>query len=144
MRYAGLAGVLTFVAVFLSCGDPFSVQDVLGEWQTTSVNGTDIPGTVDVYVDGDTVRSTVTQEHWTFAAGGVCQESSVVNGASDTIEECEYQVDEEAEEITITLLSVITLSGPVEGSRITLGYRVNPGSPLNTIVLVPRPPIEAQ
>lgn len=141
MRHGTCWLTLVLAGAILSCGDPFSVQDVLGDWQTASINGTDLPGMADIYIDGDTLVQNVASEYWTFSTGGVCQESSVVNGFPDTIDDCEYLVDEEAEELAITLLSTIFLSGPVEGNRITLRYRVSAEAPENTLVLLPRPTV---
>lgn len=129
-------GLLGMAAVS-ACGDAFSVEDVLATWDTESINGQRLPGAVPIYGAADTMTVDVQWERWSFLPLGQCTETAQVEGSVSSIDadDCAYVVDEPAKRITITLFADLTLAGPVDGDRITLSYRIEPGAPLNTIVL---------
>ena len=107
-------GVLGLVAAS-ACSDAFGVEDILGVWNTQSINGYSVPGTV-VY-EGDTYDTQYVR--WTFYDGGQCTLTQRVDGVTATYDECVYTVNVEQATIAIVLLSEVW-DGSVEGNRMTL------------------------
>lgn len=107
-------GVLGFAAT-PACGDVFGIENVLGVWNTQSINGYSVPGTV-VY-EGDTYDTEYV--HWTFYDGGRCTLTQQVDGVTATYDECDYTVNLEQETLTMVLLSE-PWDGTVAGDRMTL------------------------
>lgn len=107
----GLPGAVAASA----CGDPFGAEDVLGIWNTQSINGYAVPGTV-IYqgspFDTEYVR-------WAFYDGGRCTLTQLVDGVIATYDQCEYTVDLERGSVAITLLFE-PWDGSVDGSRMTV------------------------
>ncbi|MFQ6045031.1 MAG: hypothetical protein ACE5PT_01560 [Gemmatimonadales bacterium] len=107
-------GVLGF-AVAPTCGDAFGIDDVLGIWNTQSIGGHSVPGTV-VY-EGDSYDTQYVR--WAFYDGPQCTLTQRVDGVTATYDECDYTVSVEHETITIVFLSEVW-DGGVEGNRMTL------------------------
>lgn len=107
-------GALGFVAA-PACGDAFGVDDVLGIWNTASIGGHAVPGTV-LYegIDYDTqyVR-------WAFYDGGLCTLTQQVDGATTTYDECHYSVGAGQKTVAITFLFEVW-DGTVDGSGMAL------------------------
>jgi hypothetical protein len=107
-------GALGIVAAS-ACGDPLRVEDVLGVWNTQSIGGHAVPGTV-VYdgagYDTEYVR-------WAFYDGGLCTLTQLVDGVTATYDDCEYTVTVQDEAITVVFQSD-TWDGTVAGDRMTL------------------------
>jgi hypothetical protein len=97
------------------CGDPFGPADVLGIWNTQSINGYSVPGTV--LYQGDTYDTEYVR--WTFYDGGQCVLTQLVDGLTATYDECEYTVDAERKTVAMLLLAE-TWDASVEGNSMTL------------------------
>jgi hypothetical protein len=107
-------GVLGFV-VASACSSGFGIESVLGIWNTRSINGYSVPGTVvyeGVSYDTEYVR-------WAFYDGGQCTVTQRVDGVTATYDECHYDVNAEQETTTIVFLSEVW-DGSVEGNSMTL------------------------
>jgi len=107
-------GALGFAAA-AACADPFGIADVLGVWNTQSINGYAVPGTVlyeGIPYDTQYVR-------WTLYDGGQCTLTQLVDGITATFDECEYTVDPDRATITIVFLSE-PWDGSVDGRSMTL------------------------
>jgi hypothetical protein len=114
-RAGRLALSVSGVLAASACGEAFGVQDVLGVWNTQSINSYPVPGTVlyeGVPHDTDYVR-------WTFYDGGRCTLTQEVDGQVGTFDECEYTVDPEQETVTIVLFFE-QWAGSLDGDRMTL------------------------
>ena len=98
-----------------ACGDEFGIDDVLGIWNTHTINGYAVPGTV-VY-EGVTYQTAYVR--WTFYDGGLCTLTQQVDDITATYDSCEYTIDADQETIAIVLLSQ-EWNGSVDGSRMTL------------------------
>jgi len=105
-------GVLGLAAA-PACGDAFGIEDVLGIWNTQSINGYAVPGAV-VY---EGVTHDTQYVRWAFYEGGQCTLTQQVDGITDTYDECTVHVEQES--ITIVFLSQVW-DGSVEGNRMTL------------------------
>lgn len=98
-----------------ACRDAFGVDDVLGVWNTQSINGYAVPGTVlyeGVTYDTQYVR-------WTFYDGGHCTLTQQVDGVTATYDECTYTVTSEHRAIAIVFLDE-AWDGRVGGNGMTL------------------------
>lgn len=98
-----------------ACSEAFGIEDVLGVWNTQSINGHSVPGTV-VY-EGDTYDTQYVR--WTFYDGGQCTLTQHVDGITATYDECEYTVNVEQETLTIVLNSE-RWDASLDGNRMTL------------------------
>ena len=98
-----------------ACSEAFGIEDMLGVWNTQSINGYAVPGTV-VY-EGDTYDTQYVR--WAFYDGGQCTLTQQVDGITATYDECAYTVNVEHETLTIALLSE-PWDGSVDGNRMTL------------------------
>ncbi len=107
-------GVFGFVAA-PACGDAFAVEDIIGIWNTTSIGGYSVPGTV-VY-EGDSYDTQYVR--WAFYDGGRCTLTQQVDGFTETYDDCDYTVNVEQRAIAITFLFE-TWDGIVDGSSLTL------------------------
>ncbi|NIM48523.1 MAG: hypothetical protein GTO22_04575 [Gemmatimonadales bacterium] len=107
-------GVLGCIAA-PACSDAFGIDDVLGIWNTQSINGYSVPGTV-VY-EGDSYDTQYVD--WAFYDGGRCTLTQRVDGVTDTYDECDYTVNLEQETVSIVLLSEMW-DGSVEEDSMTL------------------------
>jgi hypothetical protein len=98
-----------------ACGDALGLEDVLGVWNTQSINGYAVPGDV-VYLgatyDTEYVR-------WTFYEGGLCTLTQLVDGVTATYDECEYSVDVAGKAITIVFLGQVW-DGDVDRNTMTV------------------------
>ncbi len=108
---AGTLGLLAAPA----CGDVFGIEDVLGIWNTQSINGYPVPGIVEYRA----VNYDVEYGRWAFYDGQRCTLTQEVGGTVETYDACEYTVDGEAREISITFRDE-AWDGTVEGSTMTL------------------------
>lgn len=103
----GLGGV--------ACADGLGIEDVFGIWNTQSINGHAVPGTVlyeGVAYDTQYVR-------WVLYDGGLCTLTQQVDDVTATYDDCGYTVDVERETITI-VLHAETWVGSVAGDTMTL------------------------
>lgn len=107
-------GVVGFAAA-PACSDTFGVDNVLGIWNTISINGHAVPGTV-IY-EGDSYDAQYVR--WAFYDGGLCTLTQQVDGITATYDECDYTVNVERETITVTFLFE-TWDGSVDGDGMTL------------------------
>lgn len=91
-------GVLV-AAGLAACADAFGVEDVLGVWNTQSINDYPVPGSVvyrGIAYDTEYVR-------WAFYDGGQCTLTQLVNGYTDTYDDCTYTVAPDQATIAIVL-----------------------------------------
>jgi hypothetical protein len=102
-------------AAATACGDAFGIEDVLGVWSATSINGDAVPGIV--VVDG--VEYDVQYFRLTFDNGGDCSWALEVDGDAET-NACTYTVDLEQSTITIDLLMGDSMWGSVDGDEMRL------------------------
>jgi hypothetical protein len=102
------------------CSDAFGVDDVLGVWESTSINGYDVPGTV-------TMNSSdfdVEYYRITFQDGGECAWAARIDGETYG-ELCEYTVNANQETIRIEEWQDSDgwyAQGPVDGDRMTVTF----------------------
>ncbi len=90
-------GVLGFVAT-PACSDQSDIDDVIGIWDTKSVAGYSVPGTIEYER-----KSHDTQYiRWVFYDGGRCTLTQHIDGAIETYGECEYTVNVEQQTLTMT------------------------------------------
>jgi hypothetical protein len=107
----------------LGCSRPLSMDDVLGEWETKTVNGVALPGTVGFTTVLGTIDSVRFEyEHWSFLEEGGCVATSQVDDEVRTIDEtnCRYEVDLGAGSIVVRLYDYGNLPGTIDRSAITL------------------------
>ncbi|MDH3290887.1 MAG: hypothetical protein OEO20_05725 [Gemmatimonadota bacterium] len=107
-------GILGFVAA-PACSDAFGVDDILGIWNTASINGYAVPGTV-VY-EGNSHDTQYVR--WALYDGGLCTLTQQVDGSTETYDECDYTVNLEQETIAIAFLFE-TWDGRFDGDSMTL------------------------
>jgi hypothetical protein len=107
-------GVLAFV-VAPACSDAFGIAEILGIWNTTSINGYAVPGTV-VYEGASHDTQYV---RWAFYDGGLCTLTQRVDGITETYDACDYTVNVEQETIAIVFL-FDTWDGSLGGNHMTL------------------------
>lgn len=107
-------GVLGLAAA-LSCSDVFGIDDVLGIWNTASINGYAVPGTV-VY-EGDSYDTQYVR--WAFYGEGRCTLTQHVDGVTSTYDTCDYTVNLEQQAVTMTFLFE-TWDGRLDGNTMTL------------------------
>jgi hypothetical protein len=109
----GALGVLSTTG----CGDPVGIDDVIGTWDTVSVNGYSVPGLV-VVQDRE---FEVQYIQWTFENGGACTVVAQIDGEVDAFDGCSYTVDLEQATIDIDLDDEFTeVRGSIDGDRMTL------------------------
>jgi hypothetical protein len=99
----------------LACGDAFGIENVFGIWNTQSINGYSVPGTV-TYEGGTYVTEYV---RWALYEDGTCTLTQRVDGATNTYDACTYTVDVAQESVAIVFLSQVW-DGSVAGSQMTL------------------------
>ena len=99
-----------------ACGDAFGIDDVLGMWETTSINGDPVPGIV--VVEGESFD--VQYYRWTFVDGGQCSVAADVDGEVESMDDCDYTVNIEQETIAITFFDIDFFQGSINGDRMTL------------------------
>ena len=102
------------LAVGTACSDAFGVEDILGTWETTSVNGYSVPGTV--VLEGSSFD--IQYYRWTFVDGGHCSATGQVDGEVHS-GDCDYTVNLEQRTITISF-EVNSLQGSIDGNTMTL------------------------
>jgi len=107
-------GVLGSVAA-PACGDAFGVEAVFGIWNTMSINGYAVPGTV-VY-EGESYETEYVR--WVFYDDGHCTLTQHVDGITTTYGECDYTVNVELQTITM-IFQFEAWDGSVDGNRMTL------------------------
>lgn len=93
----------------------FGIEDVLGIWNTQSINGYAVPGIVEyegVDYDAEYAR-------WAFYEGRRCTLTQEVGGVVETYDECDYAVSVEEREVSITFRNEVW-DGAIEGSTMTL------------------------
>ncbi len=107
----------------LGCSEPLTMDDVLGDWETESVSGVSLPGTIP-YANllGGTDSMRLEAAQWSFLEGGWCSETAHVDGEVRTIghADCRFRVDFQAESIFVRLYDFGELPGTVSRSAITL------------------------
>ena len=98
------------------CGRALGANDIIGVWETTSVNGYAVPGTVTVR--GRTYEARYFR--WTFVQGGVCTVAAQIDGDEDR-DAGNYRLDLEEQTITVSLDRwVLNLEGSLARDRMTL------------------------
>jgi hypothetical protein len=107
-------GVLGFMAA-PACSDAFGVDEILGIWNTASINGYSVPGTV-VY-EGNSHDTRYVR--WAFYDGGLCTLTQHVDGVTETYDECDYTMNVEQETIAIAFLFE-TWDGSFDENSMTL------------------------
>jgi hypothetical protein len=98
-----------------ACAGGLGIEEVFGVWNTQSINGHAVPGTVvygGVTYDTQYVR-------WVLYDGGLCTLTQQVDAVTATYDDCGYTVNVERETITIVLHSE-TWAGSVAGDTMTL------------------------
>ncbi len=98
-----------------ACSDAFGIEDILGVWNTISINGHSVPGTV-VY-EGDSYDTQYVR--WAFYDGGQCTLTQQVDGFTETYDDCDYTANVEQKTIAITFLFE-TWDGSLDGNNMTL------------------------
>jgi hypothetical protein len=103
------------------CGeDVFGLDDVIGEWETRSINGQAVPGVVTV---GGGIDVDVGYEHWTFLNGGDCTIEGEYDGTVDTVEQddCQYTVDISQQTIAGSIFGT-DFDGTINGDRMDIDF----------------------
>jgi len=108
------AGALGLV-VASGCSDTFGVEDVVGIWNTESIGGYAVPGTV-VY---DGTSHDTQYVRWVFYDGEQCTLTQQVDGATQTFDECDYTLDVAEKTMTIVFQFQVW-AGTVHGRAMTL------------------------
>ena len=109
-----IASLLVSGVVGAACTDVLAVDDVVGVWESTSINGDAVPG--NVVIDG--LRYDVEFWRWTFASGGLCSTTSRIESVEDT-RGCEYTVFSQSKRVSIDF-GFAAVEGVVDGSRMTV------------------------
>ena len=104
------------LAVASACGDALGIEDVEGTWNTTSVNGDPVPGTVQF--QGNTFD--MQYYRFTFQRGGNCVLAYSVNSNAGENNDCEFLVNFKNAAITITVANLLDLGGTIEGNTMSL------------------------
>jgi len=107
-------GVL-WCALAPACSDALGVEDVIGIWNTQTINGYGVPGTV-VY-EGRSHEAEYVR--WVFYDGGQCTLTQRVDGATATFDECDYTIDVKRGTIHV-VLQFEAWAGNVARHRMTL------------------------
>jgi len=107
-------GVLAFVAA-PACSDPLGIDDVIGIWNTTSIGGYSVPGTV-VY---EGISHDTEYVRWVLYDGGQCTLTQRIAGVTDTYDECDYSVSLEQKTVTI-IFQFQAWDGSLDGGSMTL------------------------
>ena len=98
-----------------ACTDGFGLEDVLGVWNTQSIDGYAVPG--DVVYGGGTYATEYVR--WALYDGGYCTLTQRVDDVTATFDDCEYTVDLEQETVVIVFQSA-SWDGRVAGDIMTL------------------------
>jgi len=98
------------------CGDALGIDDIIGTWDTTSINDYSVPGTVVVEDQEFDVQYT----RWTFDDGGGCTVVAQIDGAVDIFDGCNYTVNLAQQTIDIDLDEFTEVRGSIDGDRMTL------------------------
>ncbi len=107
----GLLGLVAGAACRGSLAD-----DVRGIWNTQSIGGYAVPG-MTVYA-GDSIATQYVR--WAFYDGGLCTMTQLVDGATNTFDECDYTMNAEQAAITIFFQKELWDGVVDDGSRMTL------------------------
>lgn len=107
-------GMLGLVAA-PACSDALGIEDILGIWNTQSINGYSIPGTV-VY-EGDTYDTQYVR--WAFYDDGLCTLTQQVDGTVATYDDCTYTVNAGQKTIVVVFQSRVW-DGSVASDQMTL------------------------
>jgi hypothetical protein len=99
-----------------ACSDVLAIEEVVGVWETTSINGDAVPGTV--VIDG--LSYDVQFWRWTFNNGGICSTTSRIEMNEET-QACEYSVASQ-QKIVVMDFGFATLQGVVDDDRMTITY----------------------
>jgi len=97
-----------------ACSDVLAVEDVVGVWNATSINGDPVPG--EVVFDG--LIYDVQYWRWTFNNGGLCSSTSQIEMAEDT-RGCEYVVYSQSKRVSIDF-GFTAVEAVVDGDRMTV------------------------
>ena len=116
-----VAGLLIGSMLVAACGDSVAPEDLVGEWEATSINGTAIPGTIRVAFDGgfDTTTVTVDSMVIEFNSGTTCNGVIGVEGNNPASWSCSYALSGSAVVLT-SVESEFDMSGSVDGNTMTL------------------------
>ena len=116
-----VAGLLIGSMFVAACGDSVAPEDLVGEWETTSINGTAIPGTIRVAFDGgfDTTTVTVDSMVIEFNSGTTCN-GFVFETGGGSAWSCTYALSGSTVVVTILDFDNFEMSGPVDGNTMTL------------------------
>jgi hypothetical protein len=106
--------LVLFGAVGLACSDILAVEDVVGIWDTTSINGDAVPGIVEI----DTLSFDVEYWRWTFEPGGECTTATRIDSVDDT-RGCAYQVFSQSKLVLINF-GFAAAEGVVNGDRMAV------------------------
>jgi hypothetical protein len=98
-----------------ACEDAAGFGDVRGIWNTASIDGQAVPGTVDY--DGTVFETEYVR--WAFYDGERCTLTQFVDGRTSTYDDCTYTVDDEQQAVSITFQAQ-AWAGAVSGERMTL------------------------
>ena len=108
-------GVLA-LTVGSACGDALGIEDIEGTWNTTSVNGDPVPGTVQF--QGNTFD--LQYYRFTFQRGGSCVLAYSVNSSAGENNDCDFQVNFKNAAIVIAVANLLDLGGTIEGDTMSL------------------------
>lgn len=98
-----------------ACEDAVGFGDVRGIWNTQSIAGDAVPGTVDY--EGTIFETEYVR--WAFYDGDRCTLTQLVDGRTNTYDDCAYVADDQQQTVSITFQSQ-TWSGAISGERMTL------------------------
>jgi hypothetical protein len=99
----------------LACEDAVGVGDVRGIWNTVSIAGDVVPGTVDY--EGTIFETEYVR--WAFYDGDRCTLTQLVDGRTNTYDDCSYSADEGQQTVSITFQAQ-AWAGAIDGERMTL------------------------
>jgi len=119
-----------------ACTDSLSIDEVIGEWEAVSVNGTPVPGEVLIFVGDSTRTIPIEYDRFQFFEGGKCLSLLQYETARRT--ECEYRIDVERQTVTIEFPMIgppfaFEIPGTFDGGQLTLRIP-NRGGPPNVSV----------
>lgn len=135
-----LAGGLLWT---MACDNTLGIEDVLGVWRAIRVNGSPVPGDVDLYEGPYTRVVAFAFDRVEFLVGGRCVRSTGMAGDTTEAVGCMYVLDLEQDRVGLGVepprvsldIGGTTVPGVFDGLEMTLRWP-NDSNPPNVIVYV--------
>jgi len=122
MRTRGLmAGIMMAGALTLACNSTFGVEDAVGTWDTTSINGVSLPGAFWLYLaSGDSTAIDAQSLFFEFETAPTCSYTQQLTGQAPVqFDDCTYSVAAGGD-VSVTVSGGSVLSGTANGSAMLL------------------------